>query len=244
MEVHHHSHPGSTETGKKWTHYFWEFLMLFLAVFCGFLAEYLLEHKIEKERGKDYIRSFYEDLKSDTASLTSYISAYEIKLTALKNAEPCYDSLPLQKKAFNPCIVNLINHAYGFPDLVTEDRTLIQLKNAGGLRLIKKVDADSILSYDRLIREHVKGETTGFQETQYQLRDVMVSLTNYANWKIIADTGSVPFLYADNPDLINSFFVLLQNYRGGCRNFKKRLEELKQKATTLVIYFKNKYHFQ
>jgi hypothetical protein len=26
---------------KKWTHYFWEFLMLFLAVFCGFLAENL-----------------------------------------------------------------------------------------------------------------------------------------------------------------------------------------------------------
>ena len=34
MEVHHHSHP-STSSGhrKKWTHYFWEFLMLFLAVF-------------------------------------------------------------------------------------------------------------------------------------------------------------------------------------------------------------------
>ena len=59
MEVHHHSHPahGGTGTRKKWTHYFWEFLMLFLAVFCGFLAEYQLEHKIEKDRGKQYIRS-------------------------------------------------------------------------------------------------------------------------------------------------------------------------------------------
>ena len=35
MEVHAHTH---TER-KKWTHYLWEFLMLFLAVFCGFLAE-------------------------------------------------------------------------------------------------------------------------------------------------------------------------------------------------------------
>ena len=41
MEVHHHTHTPR----KKWTHYFWEFLMLFLAVFCGFLAEYQLEHK-------------------------------------------------------------------------------------------------------------------------------------------------------------------------------------------------------
>ncbi len=30
MEVHHHSHTAR----KKWTHYFWEFLMLFLAMFC------------------------------------------------------------------------------------------------------------------------------------------------------------------------------------------------------------------
>ena len=32
MEVHAHAHTAR----KKWTHYLWEFLMLFLAVFCGF----------------------------------------------------------------------------------------------------------------------------------------------------------------------------------------------------------------
>ena len=30
MEVHHHAHPASGGTRKKWTHYFWEFLMLTL----------------------------------------------------------------------------------------------------------------------------------------------------------------------------------------------------------------------
>jgi hypothetical protein len=53
MEVHAHTHtpsPPAGRAGKKWTHYFWEFLMLFLAVFCGFLAEYQLEHKIESDR--------------------------------------------------------------------------------------------------------------------------------------------------------------------------------------------------
>ena len=35
MEVHTHSSPapgGAQTARKKWTHYFWEFLMLFLAV--------------------------------------------------------------------------------------------------------------------------------------------------------------------------------------------------------------------
>ena len=66
MEVHAHSHTAR----KKWTHYFWEFLMLFLAVFCGFLAEYQLEHKIEKNREKQFMASMIEDLKADTSTIS------------------------------------------------------------------------------------------------------------------------------------------------------------------------------
>ncbi|HJS54003.1 MAG TPA: hypothetical protein VJ765_05645, partial [Chitinophagaceae bacterium] len=63
MEVHHHTHPDSyRDKRKKWTHYFWEFLMLFLAVFCGFLAEYQLEHKIEKDKERQYIQNLLDDL--------------------------------------------------------------------------------------------------------------------------------------------------------------------------------------
>ena len=35
MEVHSHTHTPR----KKWTHYFWEFFMLFLAVTLGFFVE-------------------------------------------------------------------------------------------------------------------------------------------------------------------------------------------------------------
>jgi len=70
MEVHAHTHTPR----KKWTHYFWEFLMLFLAVFCGFLAEYQLEHKIEKDRAKEYARMMKEDLVKDTLQLNSFMA--------------------------------------------------------------------------------------------------------------------------------------------------------------------------
>ena len=45
MEVHAHTH---TER-KKWTHYLWEFSMLFL-VFYRFLAENIRGHKVKKDR--------------------------------------------------------------------------------------------------------------------------------------------------------------------------------------------------
>src|SRR5688572_29176422 len=74
MEVHAHSHP-STSSGhrKKWTHYFWEFLMLFLAVFCGFLAEYKLEHTIEHQREKEYARALYDELFADSIVFSNKI---------------------------------------------------------------------------------------------------------------------------------------------------------------------------
>src|SRR6266571_2982688 len=65
MEVHYPSH----STGKKWTHYLWEFLMLFLAVFCGFLAENQREHIVEHKREKDFMVTMLSDLRSDTAML-------------------------------------------------------------------------------------------------------------------------------------------------------------------------------
>jgi hypothetical protein len=65
MEVHHHAHTPR----KKWTHYFWEFLMLFLAVFCGFLTELQLEHSIEQQREKQNMKSMIQHLQTDTATI-------------------------------------------------------------------------------------------------------------------------------------------------------------------------------
>ncbi|HEX6847454.1 MAG TPA: hypothetical protein VF144_10760, partial [Chitinophagaceae bacterium] len=70
MEVHAHTHTPR----KKWTHYFWEFLMLFLAVFCGFLAEYQLEHTIENAREKQYMKLMIADLKADTAEMNNVLN--------------------------------------------------------------------------------------------------------------------------------------------------------------------------
>ena len=65
MEVHSHTHTAR----KKWTHYLWEFIMLFLAVFCGFLAENQREHFIEHRREKAFMASILDDIRSDTAML-------------------------------------------------------------------------------------------------------------------------------------------------------------------------------
>src|SRR6185369_666505 len=70
MEVHHHPH---TER-KKFSHYLWEFLMLFLAVFCGFTAENFREHYVEHQRERQYMRSMIKDLERDEVNIEKSIA--------------------------------------------------------------------------------------------------------------------------------------------------------------------------
>ena len=235
MEVHAHTHTAR----KKWTHYFWEFLMLFLAVFCGFLAEYQLEHKIEKERGRQYIISFYEDLKTDTARFNGIIANYERQIEVFKQADDCYQIISKNIKS-DSCLVKLMYNSGGFADLVFTDRTLQQLKNAGGLRMLKKDEADSILIYDNLLRIYLKGETTAFQETQYKIRDLTLSIVNHKVFK----SQSVQVLYVENAEKINQFFNLLSMYESHCHDNLKKMIQIKNYATTLLEYFKKTYHLK
>ena len=238
MEVHAHTHTAR----KKWTHYFWEFLMLFLAVFCGFLAEYQLEHKIERDRGKQYIISFYEDLKYDTSHLTAVIKNYKGKVKDLNIISKCYDSV-LAKSSCKSCLNTLYTGSRGFFELRTSDRTMQQLKNAGGLRLLSSVDADSIIAYDNLIRGYKLDETTAFQETQTAVRSISFELFNYTVIKDGVFTDGDVFITNDKI-IINKLFNTLNRYAKTSALYIQKLERIKSEAINIMIYFNNKYHIE
>src|SRR6188508_1427135 len=134
MEVHQHSHTAR----KRWTHYLWEFLMLFLAVFCGFLAEYRLEHVIEHQGEKEYASALYEELLADSVSFYNKLNA---RLEKENDCDYLWSyikdsSLTDLPKAFYPAyttVFYLIN-SYAFEP---KDGVLSQLKSSGSLRYFK-----------------------------------------------------------------------------------------------------------
>lgn len=241
MEVHHHTHdPAAPHHKKNWKSYLWEFLMLFLAVFCGFLAEYQLEHKIEKDRGKQYIHSFYEDLVTDSSHFSYLISQFEKKLLTMQSMSPCYDSLMSDQSPKN-CLARIAEHSYVFPDLIYTERTLLQLKNAGGLRLLKKGDADSILLYDNLLRSYKESESSGLQETQTALRETLTDLRSYQAWKDTSSAKRSFVIYGNNKALLNKYFNQLSIYAGFCQARVNDLLKLKKKNAEMIAYFKDRY---
>jgi len=142
MEVHTHTH---TER-KKWTHYFWEFLMLFLAVFCGFLAENQREHMIEHKRAKQFARSLLSDLKVDTAALHIAISYGDKKVNGVDSLIVQLEQ-PLEK--WNDTLI------YIYEGLASRTRpfahnsgTYEQMKASGSLRYFKQGLTDLLNQYD------------------------------------------------------------------------------------------------
>jgi hypothetical protein len=226
MEVHAHSHLASGETHtprKKWTHYFWEFLMLFLAVFCGFLAEYKLEHLIENQREKKYIISFIEDLKSDTISITQNVKS---KLEKRKD----HDSLIWYLNRSNPN--QFTQKTYLFARQLTRtsnffpsDGTIKQLKNSGGLRLIK----------------NQQNEITEIRPMMGKLLDANVLETMVYGDVVQPPSGNPPLRTVDK-DFILDFIYAVHQLKGSDALNAVRLQRLKERAIGIILFLKKEYH--
>jgi hypothetical protein len=248
MEVHHHPHTSRT----KWTHYLWEFLMLFLAVYLGFLVENLREHRVEHNRADSYIASFYEDLKTDTTKLGHIIRLETIKVQHLSVFRSCYDSLLQNKNPASFFVIaknTVFNNGFG-----PEQRTIVQLANAGGYRMLKKEDADSITSYVQRCNVIENYERTVYQESQDNLRNLFNQLIDFhanasLNKNLLdqplpdVDSLSLPIIGSASKPLLNEYFNTLLQYIRVIVNHRNAMQRVNEKAGALIEYFKRKYNF-
>ena len=221
--------------------------MLFLAVTLGFFVENQREHYIEHKRGLQYIRSFVEDLKTDTARFSIVIKGFAKKEAWLDQLYLCNDSIKLNKSA-SDCIRNIYAATIGYEDLIYTDRTLQQLKNAGGLRLLEEEDADSIILYDQLLRYLLKVESSSLQEMQTRVRATRNSVFAYSE---ITETswakGTQPVkvdLISSDKELLNRFFNEVMVYRFACRFQFRQTIRLREKAVALIRFYSEKYHLK
>jgi hypothetical protein len=165
MEVPHHAH--GHKSSRNWKSYVGEFLMLFFAVFSGFIAENLRENYVEKERAHQYISSMVADLKKDTLQLQLVINANKKLMKGI-------DSLLFYLKSQPSNEVNKKLYIYsssvgGSVLFEGESGTMAQLKNAGGLRLIKDTAAvNKIALYDQF-NELIKKQGDAYYRSMLEL---------------------------------------------------------------------------
>ena len=242
MEVHHHSH---TER-KKWTHYFWEFLMLFLAVTLGFFVENQREHYVEHQRELQYMRSMVEDLKLDTTELTGHI---RMRIERDEMLDSLVYLLTQTNIRENGNSIYYIGRIVSPPiSFFPNDRTIQQLKSAGGLRLIRDMDiSNSIMAYDRKMRQsvfelgdeqQVRGE---YRLSANKIFSGQVFHEMMKNKGIKRPIGN-PALFSEDKALLNEFIMETQYLEKVNQKQAARAQELVDQARKLIADIVKEYH--
>ena len=243
MEVHHHHTAPVKE--KHFKHYLFEFLMLFLAISAGFLVENMREHYVEGKREKDFIKSYVEDLKQDTAKIIANIKLRNSKSMILDSLIKLLNMPDPNKEG---------GSAYYYGRRTTRstlfqanDRTIKQLKNAGGLRLIRNQKAsNAIMTYDQANDYIVYLQSREFDELSLmypllaKLYDGNILETMIHGMEINRPLGN-PSLRTTDRNLLLDLIYYLHQYKTTSVVIIARLNSLMQSATETIQFLQSEY---
>jgi len=254
MEVHAHTHTVPIAIGrKKWTHYLWEFLMLFLAVFCGFLAENKREHIVERQREKKYMVSLVNELMADTAQIrelltdSTWIKGQDSLMNILYNTSPVSIDTRLVYYFYEEYTV-YINSA------ILNNNTLTQLKNSGSMRLIRNKDViDSLYLLNTIIVAVDKQFDLFLYHTYPQYSAMSARIIN-EKYLMNSKPGQLRqhlFSLSEKPELITyspAALVEFANYIGRIKKTRTRYIDILRYyynyCISLIPFIKKEYHLK
>jgi hypothetical protein len=246
MEVHPHT---QTER-KKWHHYFWEFFMLFLAVTLGFFVENQREQWGERKREKQYMRSMIADLKADTLE---YADAIRFNTKKMAGLDSMLDKL--NDVSLNPTALYYFMRKYALPSswrVHPSQRTISQLRNAGGMRLIHQQDvSDSINKYDGLINgllsqeEAVVSYGRTVRDMIWEVFDLnSIRPLKYEDAEKILQTGLHLQLMTNDSKIIKELSNRIFSLQLVIKVENRLLNDRRADAERLILYIREKYSFE
>jgi hypothetical protein len=248
MEVHQHTHTPR----KKWTHYFWEFLMLFLAVTLGFFVENQREHYIEHQRERQFIRSLFNDIKTDTANISTIINARTVKERMIDSLSKMMNSTR-RSDFMNPIYPYAVLVGRTLPyRFIPNDGTMQQLKNSGALRLIRnRVVVDSIAKYDINVR-NIIGQNGVEENLIEQYRTAASKIFDAIAFNKMMDENAalvkpVPENTTFQPYSgreLSEWNYRLYGLNGINKANRRDLRLLLKQATKLLVLLKKEYHLE
>jgi hypothetical protein len=247
MEVHHHPNVEK----KKFKEYFLEFLMIFLAVTMGFFAESLRERMVNNEKEHHYMKSFAQDLKKDTAELRMVVSLQNYMIREMDSALQV-PSGKLTDINFQDTFYHHFVVFYSFDiQFVPHDKTLTQLKNAGGFGVIKNdIVVDSIGELNVFYDQSVKFDGGYYKEYENKTIDIGAQLMKMSALNNLDDTLSrvypnhVELFTRYDRSLIEQLYSWIRNLKACLILYIKEELQYQTKAINLIKFITKEYHLE
>ena len=241
MEVHAHTH---TER-KKWTHYLWEFLMLFLAVFCGFLAENQREHMVEHNREEKFAKRLLSDLAEDSAFLNKRIARLRDRQNQYANFLSVMTGAPKPTSFDIMRSFGQLLKSYK-PEFITT--TYNQMKASGGLRYINNDDLITALQrYYEITVPKASGYADGLQNI-FENNIVPYMIKHFRFQKL---NNTIDTLTEEQAEIFNrteesdqEFINIMGVYQGACEGMLNQQIPALKACKELVDMIKKEYRLK
>ncbi len=246
MEVHHHPNPEE----KSIKEYLLEGLMIFLAVMMGFIAENIRESISDNEKGKEYVMGLVQNLKDDTTYISQVLDENHGKLDRLQKLMMLSHE-DLSNPAIRKSIYQLSGSGIGYYSVFkSNDATMQQLKNSGGLRFIrKKHAADSIAKYLIQLEAIYASEAVYLTATNtainasHEVLDYSVYYdSTYHNNKGFTEKPLT--ILVTDPFKLKVFFNKVDFELGATRMYVMNLERRRPFMIDLLNYLKKEYQLE
>ena len=241
MEVHHHSHTAR----KKWTHYLWEFLMLFLAVFCGFLAENQREHYIEHQREKKYAKQLLSDLRKDSA----FFARKEKMIKNTFSGQEAFKQKIIENNATDADIVMGFLSMYTQFEASLTNTTFNQMKSSGALRYIRNDSVTNALTHYYDVTSESLRSTTAVSKDflQQHLAPWYLAHIRVQDLDALQDTSAVfnPRIINRSPATDQQVLNLTENYKTVNVGISEHMDsDASEEVNQLIRLIKNEYHLK
>jgi hypothetical protein len=225
--------------------------MLFLAVFLGFLAENFREHAVEKEREKQYMQSLLNDLDKDTATINAALPLKQMRIDAADSVFLFFKDHHVATTISGKLFRTMRRTGYDLR-IIRNNITLNQLKNAGGMRLVRsKQVADSIAVYD-LNYESLNSlyNSLYFENGQVSNRhweklvnayDMLPLYATNSTQAIVANVPDSVVIKINGPEL-NELLNFMMQEKAHARQEIEKYKILEEEAIRLMTLIKKEYH--
>lgn len=222
--------------------------MIFVAVTLGFLAESIRENMNDRKKEREYVASLISNLEQDTAQFKRVIKDNQRKIAGLdrllllSNETMDADSRRLMYQSAGPYVSEI-------SIFLSNDATMLQLKNSGGLQFLKRTNiADSIVFYDLVVRGIYAAEVP-YQES---IKDAVDEMSNVLVFRVTKDTSfykdgrytskELPLLTRDQREL-EVLFNKIFNSHGWTINYLDKLERFYPYSVRLLKLLKEEYGY-
>lgn len=201
------------------------------------------ERRIERA----LIVSLIEDLTTDTTNLSITIERYDHMELRL---DTVLDLFPQLGNGYNDTLWRNLPQVTNYLDFVYTDRTMQQLKNAGGMRfVVNSKAANAIIEYDASVRRLLTSLMPDLNfyyehsnQMWFELVDAAALERDTRKFGIPAMVqGEKHYLLKTDPASLGKFNNIIRNFDGDVILINRKFRELKTQATELISLLKTEY---